>query len=457
MKNKNTAFAWVLFALSSVLFGIGCATSENVEKSGKKVPFFGSIEIYRYVLPNGLKLLVLEDSASPTFAYQTWIRVGSRDEEVKYTGLAHLFEHMMFKGTKDLPEGKFDRLLEQSGAEGENAFTSRDYTAYVQELPKDKLELIAKLESDRMVNLVVNDQSFKTEREVVQNERRMRNENSPDGLMYQEIFGVAFQKHSYRWPVIGYEEDLNRMTAGDAEKFYKSHYAPNHATVVVVGDVKAHEVLKIVTKYYGHLAPTMLAEKEVPVEPVQTAPRLKVLKLNTQVQKLMVAYPVPPVVHSDTPALQVMRTVLTGGKSSRLYKALVDSGITTSFDTYDLDDKDPSILIFMGNLQKGRKATEAETVMLKTIEKFKKDPISAAELERAKNALQSQFYDSLTAPSERANFIGHYESVSNSFKTGVDIFHQIANVTATEVQSAAQKYLNANSRSVVMGVQKDAK
>lgn len=454
MKNKYLFSSLVAFALSATLGGFGCATSGMSEKVGKKLPFFGAMEIHRYVLPNGLKLLVLEDSSSPTFAYQTWFRVGSRDEDVNYTGLAHLFEHMMFKGTKDLPEGKFDRILEQAGAEGENAFTSRDYTAYVQEMPKDKLELIAKLESDRMVNLVVNDQSFKTEREVVQNERRMRNENSPDGLMYQEIFGVAFKKHSYRWPVIGYEEDLNRMSSIDAEKFYRNHYAPNHATVVVVGDVKAAEVFRTVTKYYGHLEAKNLPEKMIPTEPEQTSPRRKILKLNTQVQKMMVAYPAPPVVHDDTPALEVMRTVLTGGKSSRLYKVLVDAGITTSIDTYDLDDKDPSILIFMANLQKGKKATQAEKIMLAEIERFKKSPISIPELERAKNTLQAQFYDSLSAPSERASFIGHYETVSSSFKTGVEIFNRINEVTANQVQAAAKKYLNAKSRSVVMGVQK---
>lgn len=440
--------------LALLLFAFSCSSTNKVEKEGKKIPFFGSMEVNRFVLPNGLKLLILEDASSPTFAYQTWFRVGSRDEDVSYTGLAHLFEHMMFKGTKSMPEGQFDRMLERAGAEGENAFTSRDYTAYVQEMPKDKLDMIAKLESDRMVNLVVNDKSFKMEREVVQNERRMRNENSPDGLMYQEIFGVVYKQHSYRWPVIGYEEDLNRMSAGDAEKFYQAHYSPNHATIVVVGDVKASEVLKVVTKYYGKLEAKNLPEKVIATEPEQTSPRRKVLKLNTQVQKMMVAYPVPAITHEDIPALEVMRTVLTGGKSSRLYQALVESGVSTAVDTYDLDDKDPGILIFMTNLQKGKSASVAESILLKEIEKFKKKPISQAELDRAKNGLLAQFYDSLSAPSEKANFLGHYETVSPSFRTGVDILNQIGNVTATQIQAAAKKYLNPDARNVVTGVQK---
>ena len=452
---KNSALSKRHVVLALLTFAIfGCSSVGTIEKDSKKIPFFGSMEVQRFVLPNGLKLLVLEDSSSPTFAYQTWFRVGSRDEAVKYTGLAHLFEHLMFKGTKSLPEGQLDRLLEQAGAEGENAFTSRDYTAYVQELPKDKLDLIAKLESDRMVNLVVNDESFKTEREVVQNERRMRNENSPDGLMYQEIFGLAFQKHSYRWPVIGYEEDLNRMSSKEPREFYQNFYAPNHATIVVVGDVNATEVLKTVVKYYGDLKAKNPPERIVPREPEQTTARHKTLKLNIQVEKLMVAYPVPAVVHEDIPALEVMRTVLTGGKSSRFSRALVETGITTSVDTYDLDDRDPSILVFIANLQRGKKATQAESVMLSEIEKFKHTVISQSELERAKNSLQAQFYDGLSTPGEKANFMGHYESVSDSFRTGVDIFTKISAVTATQIQVVAKKYLNPESRSVVMGVQK---
>lgn len=453
MKIQNPLKRLVVLAFLSLVFA-GCSSVGKIEKEGARLPFFGSMEVHRFVLPNGLKLLVLEDSSSPTFAYQTWFRVGSRDEDVKYTGLAHLFEHMMFKGTKNLPEGQLDRILEQAGAEGENAFTSRDYTAYVQELPKSKLDLIAKLESDRMVNLLVNETSFATEREVVQNERRMRNENSPDGLMYQEIFGVAFQKHSYRWPVIGYQEDLARMSANEARAFYQNYYAPNHATVVVVGDVKAAEVLRTVVNYYGGLKARQLPEKIIPREPEQVSPRNKVLKLNTQVQKLMVAYPVPAVTHEDIPVLQVMRTVLTGGKSSRLSTALVETGVMTSIDTYDLDDKDPSILVFIGNLQRGKKATQAEAIMLAEIEKFKRAPISQAELDRAKNSLQAQFYEGLSSPAEKANFLGRYETISDNFRTGVDIFSRIAAVTATQIEAAAKKYLVPNSRSVVMGVQK---
>lgn len=450
--NAPGNFSLLVCALFTLVF-TSCASNTATMKN-ERLPFVGSHEVQRFVLPNGLKLLVVEDDSSPTFAYQTWFRVGSRDEKVGYTGLAHLFEHMMFKQTKNYKDGEFDRILEANGAEGENAFTSRDYTAYVQELPKDKLDLIAKLESDRMVNLVVDQKAFKTETEVVQNERRFRNENSPDGLMYQEIFTTAFQKHSYRWPVIGYEEDLNRMNAPDAMEFYKSFYSPNHATIVVVGDVKANEVLRVVKKYYGHLKPIQPVVSNIEAEPLQTEARRKTLKLNTQVQKIVMGYHVPEVTHPDIAALTLLRSILAGGKSSRLSRALVDTGITTSIGAYDLDDKDPSLLIFSANLQQGKKAEQAEQIVLKEIEKLKKSTIGGSELERAKNILTYEFYDKLSDPSEKANFLGHYETVSDSFQTGLNILNRIAGLTEKDVQLAAEKYLNPKNRTVILGVQK---
>jgi zinc protease len=432
----------------------GCAHLSSTQSQHQKLPFIGSLEVQKFTLPNGLKLLVVEDHSSPTFAYQTWFRVGSRDEKVGYTGLAHLFEHMMFKETKNYKDGEFDKILERAGAEGENAFTNRDYTAYVQEMPKDKLELIIQLESDRIANLLVDEKAFKTETEVVQNERRFRNENSPDGLMYQDIFGVAFQKHSYRWPVIGYEEDLNRMGAKDAMEFYKTFYSPNHATIVVVGDVSTQEVYKLVTRYYGHLKPQAEPVHAIVSEPPQTKARHKTLKLNTQVQKIMMAYHVPEITHPDIPALTLLSSIMAGGKSSRLDRALVDSGLTTSIDIFDLDDKDPSLLILFASLQKGKLATQAERTILREFEKIKQGTIAADELERAKNILLSEFYDKFGDSKEKASFLGHYETVSPSFRTGIEILEKISRLTAADVQSAAKKYLEPSNRTVILGVQK---
>ena len=414
----------------------------------------GTSKVSRFVLNNGLTVLINEDHSSPTFAYHTWFRVGSRDEEVGRTGLAHLFEHMMFKQTKNLKDGEFDRILEGAGVEGENAFTSRDYTAYVQELPKEKLELIIKLESERIVNLVVDEKAFKTETEVVQNERRYRDENSPDGTIYNELFGLAFTQHPYRWPVVGYQKDLDSMNGEDARKFYKTHYSPNHAVVVVSGDVKTAETLAIINKFYGDIAPQERMQTPVPIEPLQAEPRRKELKLNIQVEKLAIAYHIPGVIHADIPALEVLEDLLTGGKSSRLHRALVETGIATSVEASDLEDKDPSLFTIWVNLQKGKKAVQAEAIVLRELARLAKEAPSEAEMKRVKNRMEFNFYSGLDTNSGKNRFMGFYEVVAGDFRAGLKQHEDILKVTPTQVSQVTQRYFDPNGRTVLTGVQK---
>lgn len=429
-------------------------TAGGETRKQEVLPWIGPLAAHRYVLDNGLKLVVVPDSSSPTFAYQTWYRVGSRDEAIRYTGLAHLFEHMMFKGTKRNPGGQFDKLLEAAGAEGENAFTSRDYTAYVQEMPASSLELIAELEADRMVNLVVDEKSFKTETEVVQNERRFRNENNPDGTMYQAIFEEAFTDHPYHWPVIGYQADLERMHATDALAFYKAHYSPNNATIVIVGDVKPEAALATIQRHYGGLPSQPSPASGRRLDPPQTAPKIKTMPLGIQVEKLLVGYRVPAYLHADMPALDVLQALLAGGKSSRLHLALVNTGIAANVDTFGFEDVDPSLLLVMANLQKGRSANTAEAVILKELAKLTKTGPSEDELKRAKNRLSLQFYEGLESNVERAHFIGHYETIAGRFTAGMDHFNAAMKVSALEVQAVAKRYLAPEARTVIKGVRK---
>lgn len=440
---------------------ISCSTSsvktnsvEGKKPSHEVFPLLSSFQIHRYIFDNGLKLLIIEDHSSPTLAYQTWFKVGSRNEIPGKTGLAHLFEHMMFKETKNLKDGEFDRLLESAGAEGENAFTSHDYTAYVQEMPKEKLELITRLEADRMVNLVVSPLSFKTEREVVQNERRFRNENSPDGLMEQELFHLAFEKHSYKWPIIGYQEDLNRMTEKDALTFYHKFYSPNHATVLIVGDVNHSATAELVQKYYGHLKAQPESEQVISTEPEQKSPRRKQLKLNIQVEKLLLGYPMPEVKNADIPALMVMQNLLVGGKSSRLQQTLVETGIASGVDSIDFDNKDPSLFSIVCNLQKGKHAVQAESVILKELLRMEKEPASEQELQRAKNRIDFSYFESLSSNSEKALFFGRFEALTGNFLDGIVLRDQIQKISAQDVQRVAKTYFSPQRRTVITGVKK---
>lgn len=430
------------------------APSQGSKQTPGGIPWIGSINVHRGTLDNGLKYLVIEDFRSPTFAYHTWFNVGSRDEQVKRTGLAHLFEHMMFKGTAKYPQGQFDGKLEAAGVEGLNAFTSHDYTAYVQELPDDKLDLIAELESDRMRNLIVNDESFKTEVLVVQNERRARAENSPDGLMLHALFALTFTKHPYTWPVIGHQEDLDSMTAQDAEAFYKSHYAPNNATVVIVGAVTLDQAKRTLQKYYGKLPKVELQRIPIEPEPPQTGLRRKRMPLNIQVEKIMMSFHIPNVEHEDTPALAMIQSVLSSGNSSRLHQSLVETGIATGAYAEAMENKDPGMFVVGATLQRGKSAAQAESVLVRELEKLSKSPVGQDELERAKNQMSFGLYEAMSSAGSLARILGSSEAVGGGFEKATERFYRTLKVTPQEIQAVAAKYLKPKLRNVVTGVPK---
>ena len=324
----HTRIVSLVIVLSLVLFS-NCTTAPKAKTSepnkqattdsapaiasGDSIPVMKEWKARRFQLQNGLKVIVVTDHSSPTFAYQTWFNVGSRNEQKDYTGLAHLFEHLMFKATSNYADGEFSKQSEMAGAEGSNAFTTEDFTAYVQEFPKDKLDLIAQLESDRMVNLIVDENVFKTERDVVHNERRMRYENSADGILRLELKKMAYEKQPYRWPVIGYAEDLNRMTATDAVNFYKKYYHPSRAVIVVVGDVEFDQVKSTIEKNYGKIARAQVTSEELEpkleLETPLAQPIRNQLSLNTGVEKLRIAYRIPSATQIDQPPIKILGSI----------------------------------------------------------------------------------------------------------------------------------------------------
>ena len=418
------------------------------------IPVVGKFVAKRAVLKNGLKIIFLKDESSPTFAYQTWFKVGSRNEVMGKTGLAHLFEHMMFKGTTHHPEGEFDALLEKAGVEGENAFTSNDHTAYIQELPNTQFNLIASLESDRMVNLIVNDQSFKTEREVVKNERRMRNENSPEGTLYQSLYETTFTDSPYHWPVIGYEQDLNLMSAQDARDFYEKYYSPDRATVIIVGDVDEDKALKTLEKYYGNIPGKNTPDGLIKVDAEQTAQKRKKIPLNIQNEKLWLAYKIPEARSPDAPVFEVIQALLTDGMNSRLNRALVDTGISTNVGSGSFSLRDPGIFTVVTDLQKGKSSFLAEPIILREIERLKSNLVNADELARAKNLVRFHFYEKLSTNDGKANFIGESETQFGGLEAGIQFHEKILAVTPEMVQDVATRYLVTQHLTVLVGTPK---
>jgi len=437
-----------------LVFSMFSCSSVPLLKRQENVPFFQNFKINEYELKNGLQVFIVQDKSSPTAAFQLWYKVGSKDEQKKYTGLAHLFEHMMFKKTKNLKEGQFDRELESLGVIGTNAFTNNDNTVYIHELPKSALNRVLELEAERMQNLVVDEEAFATEREVVKNERKMRNDNNPRGQIFQKLMETAFTTHSYHWPVIGYEEDLNRMNAKDALAFYKRYYAPNNAMIVIVGDVNPSDTIKLIHSHFHKIPPTIISRQTQKTEPPQKKARHKTLRLNLESESMYMGYKVPEVSHKDTPVFEVLQALLTDGRSSRLTKKLVDSGISTSISSGSFMLHDPGLFIFTSNLQKGKQATQAEKIILSELNNLIKNPPSDEELKRAKNLILYTFYSSFVTNKSKAMFIGSNASKSGSYQEGLDRLNLMLEVTPADLKRIIQTYFNPNQRTVIIGVPK---
>jgi predicted Zn-dependent peptidase len=413
--------------------------------------FLGELNIDRFDFPNGLRLFAVENRIAPVFSYQTWFNVGSRDEVAGKSGLAHLFEHMMFKGTKKNPQGVFDRTMESSGARDLNAFTGTDYTAYVASLPTEALETVMKMESDRMVGLALTKEQFESEREVVHNERKQVMENNPEGKMYEELQKLAYRTHPYGRPVIGFAEDLDSMTTKDCEEFYRTYYAPNGAVICVVGALKPEKVAAMVDKYYGKIPAQPRPSGAVASEPKQEEERVSVLSLAVQVEKAYFGYKVPDAKHEDQVALYVLSYILSSGRSSRLYRALVDSGLCIDQGASLNGSKDPSLFYLSFTCQAGKKSEDALSAMDRVIKEISEKGVSEDELSRVKNKLRTEIHLGLVTNQALCRFIGQHEIVLGDVRAGVDEIEKIQAVTAAQVKEVAARYLRKNNRSVVIG------
>ena len=401
---------------------------------------------YEYRLDNGLKLIVQPDRRAPVLVSQIWYRVGSMDEISGKTGIAHVLEHMMFKGTKTVPAGEFSRLIAAAGGR-ENAFTSRDYTAYFQQLAKDKLELALKLEADRMRHLIISDTEFAKEVKVVMEERRGRTEDQPQALLFENLAAVAHRTSPYRNPIIGWMEDLQALKPDDARDWYRTWYAPNNATLVIVGDVEPARVYALVKRYFGPLKPSVLPSRRVFKEsPLRGTQRI-VVKAPAQLPTLLMAYRVPNLANisddSEPYALDMLAGVLDAGASSRLTRRLVrERRIANDVGAgYDGLSRLPDLFTLSGVPSEGKTIGELEAALRAEIEDIKQNGVSAEELERMKaQVIAGQVYqrDSMFY---QAMLIGEYETVGHSHKLIDTAREKLRQVTAEQVQAVARKYL----------------
>ncbi|NQY99711.1 MAG: insulinase family protein [Bdellovibrionales bacterium] len=415
------------------------------ENFGELIKF----EVKKETLPNGLTVIVHEDHSVPVMAFHQWFRVGSRDETPGRTGLAHFFEHLMFKGTKKYKGDDFDRLIQANGGVN-NAFTTKDYTGYYFKLPPDKLELAIDIESDRMRNLVFDPKEIKSEREVVKEERRFRVDNSVMGFLWQQIFSTVFKVHPYRWPVIGYMRDLNAATIDDLKDFYKVHYSPNNAVVVIAGDIDADRAMRLVKKYYGNIPAQKLPGKKGEDEPGQKGQRNATFKKDVQSATMAIVYKGPKAGEKDAYTLDIAANILGTGDSSRLVKRLVyGTQLMSRVSAFNYTPKEPGIFQVSGAMRPGQNRERAEKIIFSELYKLRTKPVSEKELQKAKNQIMADYVSGLKTVHGKANAIAINEILFGDYKMLFKDLEMYQSVTVEDVQKAAEQYLKPAQRSVL--------
>jgi zinc protease len=403
------------------------------------------IAAQEFRLSNGMRIIIQEDKRAPTVVHMVWYRVGSMDEQNGTTGVAHVLEHMMFKGTKKLKPGEFSAKVAALGGR-ENAFTGKDYTAYYQQVEKSRLEQVMALEADRMQNLTMDKEEFGKEIRVVMEERRLRTDDQPLSLLFEALNATAYVAHPYKNPVVGWMNDLQNMTAADALGWYQRWYAPNNATMVIAGDVDTKRVRELAEKYYAGIPAKTLPKSKPQQEPAQTGIKRLVVKAPAENPFLVMAYKMPKLLDvdkdDDVHALDVLAAVLDGYDNARLPARLVRTErIANSVDAgYEPVARGPVMFTLSGVPAQGISVDQLEQALRAEITRIATDGVSAAELKRVKTQLiASQVYkrDSVFG---QAMEIGGMEMAGISFRQMDRIIEKLSVVTPEQVQAVAQKY-----------------
>jgi len=405
-------------------------------------------QVFETLLPNGLKVILLESHKAPLITFQVWYRVGSRNEAWGKTGLSHMLEHMMFKGTEKVGPEEFSRMIQENGG-NDNAFTSRDNTAYFENLSADRVQVAIDLESDRMQNLMLRDEDFRTERLVVMEERRLRTEDNPQAVLQEQVEAAAFQAQPYHWPIIGWMEDISHFTLEDLKAYYKTYYNPINAFLVVAGDFKREELLPRIEKAFGSHPKGIAPDQERAVDPPQIGERRIFVKKEAQLPFLVMGYHVPNLRDQDSYVLEVIATILSGGKSSRFYQSLVrEKRLVLNADAeHSLLSRDPSLFYISADLLPGKEVAEVEKAFDQEIDRLQKERVGEKELEKAKNQLEASFVFGQDSIFYQAMLLAQHE-IAISWKTIDDYIPSIRKVTPEDIQRVAKKYLLLDNRTV---------
>lgn len=409
---------------------------------------------HTFTLANGMTLIVRPDRRAPTVAHMLWVRVGSIDEVDGTSGVAHALEHMLFKGTPTLKPGEFSRRMAALGAR-ENAFTSRDATAYHQQVPAGKLEEVMRLEADRFANNQWADDEFKRELEVIKEERRQRTEDSPRARMFEALNAAVFQASPYRRPIIGWMSDLDAMTPEDVRAFYQRWYIPANAAVVIAGDVDVAQVRALAEKHYGTMATRAVPPRKPRVEPEQVGPRRVEFRAVAEQAMVALAFKVPQWTGGNDPASQdalaltVLSAVLDGYSGARLERALVQGEgmggkrvADSAGSSYGLYGRGPQLFLLSAVPARGVSTDAASAALKSEVARVAREGISAAELQRVKTQWTAGEIYKLDSVFNQARELGNYWINGMDVNTGDRLMAALRQVTAAQVQSVAQRYFS---------------
>jgi zinc protease len=399
------------------------------------------LDVKSWELPNGLRVLFLADHKAPIATVQVFYHVGSKDEHVGIRGVAHMFEHMMFKGSEHVPPEEHARLLKEVGGQV-NAYTTEDLTAYHDTVPPSYVGFALELEAERMRNLKLLPATIDSERHVVEEEKRLRVDNNPIGKAIERFRALAYTKHPYNWTAIGTIEDLERVTPADAQKFYDTYYRPNNATLIVVGDLDEHSVREMVDRTFGSIPRGPEPPRAYAEEPPQTARRSETLQLEVQIPVVVGGYHVPPTADADMPALEVLQAILSGGESSRLHQRLVRrdhlaiaaGGLVESLEA-------PGLFIVYAAYLPDRDAARVQQALSEEVARVRDEPVRGDELDKAKNQAAAGYIFGLQTVDGIAHELGEYQEIYGDWHEFLTGATRYLAVTAADVQRVARKYL----------------
>lgn len=403
-------------------------------------------EVKEYALDNGLKVLIIEEHKAPVATFQVWYRAGSRDEPAGKSGLSHLLEHMMFKGTAKYGPSVLSRIVQKNGGT-DNAYTTKNYTVYFELFSSDRIMLSVDLEADRMHNLILDPKEVVSERDVVMEERRLRYEDDPQRSLFEDVAAAAFKVHPYQRPVIGWMSDLKSIGRDDLYNYYKAYYAPNNAVIVAAGDISSEALMKEISAHFGNIPEGPQIQRTANSEPEQKGEKRIVLKREAELPYILMAYHVPSFPHEDSYALDVLNLLLAGGKSTRLYQSLVyDKKIALNASAdYSGFNNDPYLFFLYATAAPGKDIADVESALMAEIKSLQTEMPSDREIRKAKNQIEASFVMGQDSVYLQAMKYGMFEMLGD-WRLIDTYLEGIRKVTPEDVVKAARRYFNEENR-----------